>query len=52
MPDHVALLTQGPLGDLLTRGVLDRYAKNPSSPETDKRRLDAFFALLDEVVES
>ena len=52
MPDHVALLTQGRLGDLLTRGVLDRYAKNPSSPEVAKRRLDAFFTLLDETTES
>jgi predicted ATPase len=38
LPDYPELIAQGPLGHLLTTGVLDRFVKHHPGPEERKRR--------------
>lgn len=33
LPDYPELLAQGPVGQLVTRGILERYLKHPKTPE-------------------
>ncbi|SDY53397.1 AAA family ATPase [Acinetobacter kyonggiensis] len=37
LDDYVGLVSQGPLGELVTQGIVDRFVKNPISKE-DKRQ--------------
>jgi hypothetical protein len=38
LPDYPELIAQGPLGQLLTTGVLDRFVKHHPGPDERKRR--------------
>lgn len=38
LDDYVGLVSQGPLGELVTKGIVDRFVKNPLSNE-DKRNI-------------
>jgi AAA15 family ATPase/GTPase len=38
LDDYVGLVSQGPLGDLVTKGIVDRFVKNPLSNQ-DKRNI-------------
>lgn len=46
IPDYPALLPQGSLGHLLTEGLIDRYAKHPTSPEAKQRQFDEWLTRL------
>jgi len=37
LQDYAGLVSQGPLGELVTRGVIDRFIKSPCSPEQKKK---------------
>lgn len=38
LDDYPGLVAQGPLGELVTRGVVDRFVKSPVSPEQKKAK--------------
>lgn len=37
LQDYPGLVAQGPLGELVTRGVVDRFVKSPASPAQKKK---------------
>ena len=38
LDDYVGLVSQGPLGELVTQGIVDRFVKNPISKEDKKQK--------------
>lgn len=38
LDDYVGLVSQGPLGELVTQGIVDRFVKNPISKEDKKKK--------------
>ena len=46
MPDYPDLVAQGPVGALMTAGIIDRFAKNRRS---EKERIDESLAWLEEI---
>ena len=38
LDDYVGLVSQGPLGELVTQGIVDRFVKNPISKEEKKKK--------------
>ncbi|AYF88155.1 ATP-binding protein [Pseudomonas sp. DY-1] len=38
LQDYAALVSQGPLGELITNGIVDRFVKSPVTPEDKKRK--------------
>lgn len=38
LPDYSALVSQGPLGELITNGIVDRFVKSPVTPEEKKTK--------------
>ena len=48
--DYPGLVAQGPVGDLLTRGIIDRFAKDDSDPEDRIQRGLAWLSELREQV--
>lgn len=47
MENYPALIAQGPVGHLLTQGIIDRFAKHGPTPEERKRRAHAWLAELE-----
>lgn len=47
LPDYPDLVAQGPLGQLMTKGMIDRFAKDPRSP---KERQQQALAWLDSLM--
>lgn len=37
LKDYVGLVSQGPLGELVTNGIVDRYVKSPITPQQKKQ---------------
>ena len=48
MDEFPDLIVQGPLGQLVTNGIVDRFAKFPSTPEEKKRKAKEWLARLRE----
>lgn len=46
LPDYPRLVAQGPLGGLVTSGLLDRCVKSPTTPAVRKRALTELLATL------
>ena len=46
LDDYAGLVTQGPLGELVTQGVVDRFVKNPVSAEQKKQNALDWLAQL------
>ena len=44
--NYPGLVAQGPVGDLMTRGIIDRFAKDDTDPEERKRRSLAWLSEL------
>ncbi len=44
--DYPGLVSQGPLGDLVTNGVLDRFIKSPVTPEQKKKNAQDWLTRL------
>jgi hypothetical protein len=44
-----SLLAQGTLGDLVTRGVLDRFVKDRPAPDEERRRHRAWLKELEQI---
>ena len=42
VPDYAELIAQGPVGHLMTRGILDRFVKEHPGPEQRKQRAQAW----------
>jgi hypothetical protein len=42
------LISQGPLGQLVTAGVVDRFVKSPHTPEDRKQQAMAWLSRLQE----
>ena len=42
VPDYPELIAQGPVGHLMTRGILDRFVKEHPGPEQRKQRAQAW----------
>ena len=38
LQDYPGLVAQGPLGELVTNGIVDRFVKNPETPEQKKQK--------------
>ena len=50
IPNYPALIAQGTVGRLMTRGIIERFAKHSLEPEERKRQLRAWLAKLREPV--
>ncbi|MDB9459881.1 ATP-binding protein, partial [Dolichospermum circinale CS-545/17] len=48
MEDYSSLILQGPLGQLVTTGVVDRFVKSPHTPEDRKQQALAWLSRLQE----
>jgi predicted ATPase len=48
MYDFPSLISQGPLGQLVTAGVVDRFVKSPHTPEDRKQQALAWLSRLQE----
>ncbi|MFM6245019.1 MAG: AAA family ATPase [Dolichospermum sp.] len=48
MDDYSSLILQGPLGQLVTTGVVDRFVKSPHTPEDRKQQALAWLSRLQE----
>ncbi len=48
MDEFPDLIVQGPLGQLVTNGIVDRFAKFPNTPEEKKRKAKEWLARLRE----
>lgn len=48
MYDFPSLISQGPLGQLVTAGVVDRFVKSPHTPEDRKQQAMAWLSRLQE----
>ena len=48
MYDFPSLISQGPLGQLVTAGVVDRFVKSPHTPEERKQQAMAWLSRLQE----
>ncbi|MEY3403393.1 MAG: ATPase [Anabaena sp. CRKS33] len=48
MDDYSSLILQGPLGQLVTTGVVDRFVKSPQTPEDRKQQALAWLSRLQE----
>ncbi|MDC0712148.1 ATP-binding protein [Stigmatella sp. ncwal1] len=46
IPDYPELVAQGPVGQLVTRGILDRYLKFPKTPEDKAAQAQEVLAML------
>jgi hypothetical protein len=46
LPDYPELVAQGPVGQLVTRGILERYLKFPKSPEEKAAQAEEVLELL------
>jgi predicted ATPase len=46
LPDYVELIVRGTLGDLVTGGIVDRFVKCPTTPETQKQKALDWLARL------
>ena len=46
LPDYPELVAQGKVGQLLTSGIIERFAKNPLGPEERKQRFHAWLDRL------
>lgn len=46
LQDYVGLVSQGPLGELVTNGVVDRFVKSPTSPEQKKHNAMTWLAKM------
>jgi hypothetical protein len=46
IPDYPALVARDTLGHLLTSGLIDRFAKDTTSPEDRKRKAQAWLRRL------
>ena len=46
VPDYPELIAQGPVGHLMTRGILDRFVKEHPGPEQRKERAQAWLNAL------
>lgn len=42
VPDYPELIAQGPVGHLMTRGILDRFVKEHPGPQQRKERAQAW----------
>lgn len=48
MYDFPSLISQGPLGQLVTRGIVDRFVKSPHTPEDRKQQAMEWLSRLQE----
>jgi len=48
MYDYPSLISQGPLGQLVTAGVVDRFVKSPHKPDEKKQQAMAWLSRLQE----
>jgi predicted ATPase len=48
IPDYPELVAQGPVGQLVTRGILDRYLKSPKTPEDKAAQAQKVLDMLDD----
>ncbi|QFS52857.1 SMC domain protein [Nostoc sphaeroides CCNUC1] len=48
MYDFPSLISQGPLGQLVTAGVVDRFVKSPHTPEDRKQQAMEWLSRLQE----
>lgn len=46
LDDYMGLVMQGSLGQLVTRGVVDRFVKNPVTPEEKKQKALDWLAMM------
>ncbi|WMP17844.1 AAA family ATPase [Thiothrix lacustris] len=46
LDDYAGLITQGPLGELVTNGIVDRFVKSPVTPEAKKQNALDWLARL------
>lgn len=46
LDDYAGLITQGPLGELVTNGIIDRFVKSPVTPEAKKKNALDWLARL------
>ena len=46
MYDFPSLISQGPLGQLVTAGIVDRFIKSPHTPEDRKQQALAWLSRL------
>lgn len=49
LQDYAALVSQGPLGELITNGIVDRFVKSPITPEDKKRKALSWLTRMQEV---
>lgn len=49
MYDFPSLISQGPLGQLVTAGIVDRFVKSPHTPEDRKQQAMAWLSRLQEL---
>ena len=48
MDEFPGLISQGPLGQLVTAGIVDRFVKSPHTPEDRKQQAMAWLSRLQE----
>jgi predicted ATPase len=46
LQDYAGLVSQGPLGELVTNGIVDRFVKSPVSPEHKKQNARDWLAIM------
>lgn len=46
LPDYPELVAQGPVGQLVTRGILERYLKHPKTPEEKAAQAQKILEML------
>ena len=46
LKDYVGLVSQGPLGELVTNGIVDRFVKSPITPEQKKQNALTWLAKM------
>ena len=46
LQDYAGLVSQGPLGELVTNGIVDRFVKSPISPEHKKQNARDWLAIM------
>jgi predicted ATPase len=46
LEDYAGLVSQGPLGELVTKGIIDRFVKSPVSPEYKKQNARDWLAIM------
>ncbi|QSQ21119.1 ATP-binding protein [Pyxidicoccus parkwayensis] len=47
LPDYPELVAQGPVGQLVTRGILERYLKHPKTPEEKAAQAQKVLEMLE-----